>query len=84
VKTPPNAADWIRTKQNWNAVYPGGKSKPGSWSTCESPPANAAKKKSGKISDGNRSAGLVKTFFSVRHATPEATGQILTSAPAAV
>ena len=20
VKTPPNAADWIRTKQNWNAV----------------------------------------------------------------
>ena len=34
------------------------------------------------MSDGKKSAGFVKTFFSVRHATPEATGQILTSAPA--
>ena len=36
------------------------------------------KKKSGKISDGKKSDGFVKTFFSVRHATPEATGQSLT------
>ena len=34
------------------------------------------------MSDGKKSAGFVKTFFSVRQATPEATGQILTSAPA--
>ena len=24
VKTPPNAADWSRTKTNWKAVYPFG------------------------------------------------------------
>jgi hypothetical protein len=40
------------------------------------------KKKRGKRSEGKRSDGLVKTVFNVRHATPEATGQILTSAPA--
>src|SRR5215204_2387362 len=82
VKTPPNAADWIRTKQNWNAVYQGGKSNPGTFSTCDSPPAKAVKKKSGKISEGKKSAGFVKTFLSVRHATPAATGQILMSARA--
>ena len=24
VKTPPNAADWSSTKQNWKPAYPGG------------------------------------------------------------
>ena len=32
--------------------------------------------------DGKKSDGLVRTFFSVRHATPLATGQSLMSAPA--
>ena len=47
--------------------------------TCERPPANATKKKSGKTSEGSRRDGFVKTFFIVRHATPCATGQNLTS-----
>ena len=33
--------------------------------------------------EGKSSAGFVKTFFSVRQATPAATGQSLMSAPAA-
>ena len=32
--------------------------------------------------DGNTIDGVVKTFFSVRHATPDATGQSLTCASA--
>ena len=39
--------------------------------TCESPPANAVKKKSGNRIDGSSSAGVVTTFFIVRHATPD-------------
>ena len=35
------------------------------------------KKKSGNSSEGKSSDGFVKTFFSVRHATPEATGESL-------
>jgi hypothetical protein len=41
------------------------------------------KKKSGKMSEGKKREGFVNTFFSVRHATPDVTGQILMSAPAA-
>ena len=82
MKTPPNAADWSSTKTNWKAVYPDGKSNPGTCATRESPPANAVKKKSGKMIEGTSSDGFVKTFFNVRQATPEATGQILTSGPA--
>ena len=48
--------------------------------TWLSPPANATKKKSGKISEGRSRDGFVKTFFIVRHATPCATGQNLMSA----
>src|SRR5207247_11193386 len=81
VKTPPNAADWSRTNTNWKAVYPFGKSKPGMLSTRDSPPANAVKKKSGKIIPGRNSDGVVNTLCSTRQATANATDQ---KAPLAV
>ena len=40
--------------------------------TAERPPAKAARKKSGKISAGNSSAGVVKTRWRLRQATPSA------------
>ena len=54
-------------------MYPFGKSKPGMLSTRERPPANAVKKKSGKINPGSRSDGVVNTLCSTRHATANAT-----------
>src|SRR4029450_12336505 len=81
VKTPPKTADCNSTKANWKAVSPLGNPRPGSLSIRESPPANAVKKKSGKISDGNRSDGFVSTLCSVRHATALATANVLTAMP---
>ena len=49
---------------------------PGPRRPARGPPANAVKKKSGNTSDGNRIDGFVKTLFSVRQATPDATGQM--------
>ena len=84
VKTPPNAADWSSTKTNWKAVYPGGKSKPGTCPTLERPPAKAVKKNSGKMIDGSRNDGLVTKLWIVRQATASVTSRKrLTSAPAA-
>ena len=37
---------------------------------CDSPPAKAVKKKSGKASDGRKSDGVVRTFFQRPPATP--------------
>src|SRR4029453_17236362 len=79
VKTPPKTADCNSTKANWKAVYPLANVKPGSLSIRESPPANAVKKKSGKISDGSSSDGFVSTLCSVRHATALATANVLTA-----
>ena len=73
MNTPPKAADWSSTNTNWNAVYPLGKSKPGMLSTRDSPPANAVKKKSGKINPGSSSEGVVNTLCSTRQATAIAT-----------
>jgi hypothetical protein len=42
------------------------------------------KKSIGNMSDGKRIEGVVSTFFIVRQATPEATGQTLTDAPTGV
>ena len=42
-------------------------------STRERPPANAVKKKSGKINPGSRSDGVVNTLCSTRQATANAT-----------
>src|SRR4029450_9940531 len=47
----------------------------GMLSTRESPPANAVKKKSGKIIPGRNSDGVVNTLCSTRHATANATDQ---------
>ena len=77
VNTPPNAADWSRTNTNWNAVYPFGKSKPGMLLTRDSPPANAVKKKSGKIIPGRNNDGVVNTLCRTRHATANATDRKL-------
>src|SRR5215212_494196 len=79
VKTPPKTADCNSTKANWKAVYPLGNAKPGSLSTRESPPANAVKKKSVKISDGSSSDGFVSTLCNVRQATARATAKVLTA-----
>ena len=60
-----------------------GKSNPGTSPSPDSPPANAVKKNSGKISDGSRYAGLVRMLWSDRQATASATCTCrLMSAPA--
>src|SRR6266516_3426514 len=83
VKTPENAADCSRTNTNWKAVYPSGKSNPGTCRIRANPPTNAVKKKSGNSSDGNRKDGFVKNVCACRHATALATSNTsFTSAPA--
>src|SRR5436189_3197336 len=82
VNTPENAADCSTTKTNWKAVYPSGKSKPGTSVMRESPPTKAVKKKSGNSSDGRMNDGFVKKVCTWRQATPLATLKIsLTCAP---
>ena len=44
-------------------------------STLDSPPANAVKKKSGKINPGRNSEGVVNTLCRTRQATANATDQ---------
>ena len=73
VNTPPNALACSSTKTNWNAVYPDGKSKPGTLPMFDRPPANATKKNSGKIRLGSSSCGFFKKRRVLRVATAEAT-----------
>src|SRR3954468_25113695 len=74
VKPPPKAADCSSTKTNWKAVYPVGKSKPGTSPIAERPPAKETKKKSGKTSAGTRKDGLVRKLWMLRQATAGAMG----------
>ena len=81
VKTPPKAADWSSTKTNWKAVYPAGKSKPGSPDSWDRPPTNAVKKKSGNAMDGMRMFGVVSALCVVRQPTASATERYACQVP---
>jgi hypothetical protein len=72
VYAPLRATACKRLQTNWKAVYPAEKSKPGTCSTRESPPAKATKKKRGN-SVGVRNAALVKNLYTWRRATAYAT-----------